>query len=67
MSWLLLLLITRNRQFVMKSCNLVNNIFFLDLPNDNPMVVQLKNLASKVLFALSLNNFNAVFNRISVR
>ncbi|KAK4305959.1 hypothetical protein Pmani_022180 [Petrolisthes manimaculis] len=40
---------------------------FIDLPNDNPMVVQLKNLASKVLFALSLNNFSAVFNRISVR
>ncbi|XP_037791195.1 neurofibromin-like isoform X4 [Penaeus monodon] len=40
---------------------------FIDLPNNDPMVVQLKNLASKVLFALSLNNFNAVFNRISVR
>ncbi|XP_076037771.1 neurofibromin-like [Oratosquilla oratoria] len=40
---------------------------FIDLPNENPMVIQLKNLASKVLFALSLNNFNAVFNRISAR
>ena len=28
---------------------------------------QLKTLASKVLFALSLNNFNAVFSRISER
>lgn len=28
---------------------------------------QLKNLASKVLFALSLNNFSAVFSRISGR
>lgn len=27
--------------------------------------MQLKNLASKVLFALSINFFNAVFNRIS--
>lgn len=31
------------------------------------MVSQLKALASKVLFALSLNNFNAVFSRISSR
>ncbi|CAL4066374.1 unnamed protein product, partial [Meganyctiphanes norvegica] len=38
-----------------------------DYPNDNPMVPQLKSLASKVLFALSLNNFNAVFSRISLR
>ena len=38
-----------------------------DLPNENPMVNQLKDLASKVLFALSLNNFNAVFSRISSR
>ncbi|XP_042235752.1 neurofibromin-like isoform X1 [Homarus americanus] len=37
------------------------------LQSENPMVNQLKNLASKVLFALSVNNFNAVFNRISVR
>jgi hypothetical protein len=28
---------------------------------------QLKNLASKVIFALSINNFNAVFSRISGR
>uniref|UniRef100_T1JUK4 Ras-GAP domain-containing protein n=1 Tax=Tetranychus urticae TaxID=32264 RepID=T1JUK4_TETUR len=40
---------------------------FLDMPNDNPMSSQLKLLASRVLFALSLNNFNAVFNRISTR
>ncbi|CAN7985402.1 unnamed protein product [Ixodes hexagonus] len=39
---------------------------FIDMP-DSPMVVPLKNLASKVLFALSLNNFSAVFNRISGR
>lgn len=38
-----------------------------DLPNENAMVNQLKALASKVLFALSLNNFNAVFSRISSR
>lgn len=31
------------------------------------MATQLKMLASKVLFALSLNNFNAVFSRISSR
>ncbi len=42
------------------SCN-------LDLPNENAMVNQLKALASKVLFALSVNNFNAVFSRISSR
>ncbi|XP_053200312.1 neurofibromin-like isoform X2 [Panonychus citri] len=40
---------------------------FLDMPNDNPMASQLKLLASRVLFALSLNNFNAMFNRISTR
>ncbi|XP_068081132.1 neurofibromin [Anabrus simplex] len=40
---------------------------FIDVPNDNPNILQLKNLASKVLFALSLNFFNAVFNRISAR
>jgi hypothetical protein len=40
---------------------------FTDVPHDNPNVLQLKNLASKVLFALSLNFFNAVFNRISAR
>ena len=40
---------------------------FADLPNENAMVNQLKALASKVLFALSLNNFNAVFSRISSR
>ncbi|XP_067128062.1 neurofibromin isoform X2 [Centruroides vittatus] len=40
---------------------------FIEVPSDNPLVVELKNLASKVLFALSLNNFNAVFSRISAR
>ncbi|KAG7207079.1 hypothetical protein KM043_000959 [Ampulex compressa] len=40
---------------------------FIDIPNDNPQNAHLKNLASKVLFALSLNFFNAVFNRISAR
>ncbi|KFM78368.1 Neurofibromin, partial [Stegodyphus mimosarum] len=40
---------------------------FIDVPSENHMVVQLKNLASKVLFSLSLNNFNAVFSRISAR
>lgn len=39
----------------------------LDLPAENPMVIQLRNLASRVLFALSVNNFNAVFNRVSAR
>ncbi|XP_031834542.1 neurofibromin 1 isoform X3 [Nomia melanderi] len=40
---------------------------FIDIPNDSPQHTHLKNLASKVLFALSLNFFNAVFNRISAR
>ncbi|XP_063853822.1 neurofibromin-like isoform X3 [Scylla paramamosain] len=40
---------------------------FIDLPAENNMVVQVKALASKVLFALSLNNFSVVFSRISVR
>ncbi|XP_074600003.1 neurofibromin 1 isoform X2 [Brevipalpus obovatus] len=40
---------------------------FIDMPNDNPMTSQLRILASKVLFALSLNNFNALFSRISTR
>ena len=40
---------------------------FIDLPNDNAMVAQLKTLASRVLFSLSLNNFNAVFSRVSAR
>ncbi|XP_014247194.1 neurofibromin isoform X2 [Cimex lectularius] len=39
---------------------------FLD-PSDNPHAMQLKTLATKVLFALSLNFFNAVFKRISAR
>ncbi|KAK2587535.1 hypothetical protein KPH14_003672 [Odynerus spinipes] len=40
---------------------------FIDIPNDSPQNAHLKNLASKVLFALSLNFFSAVFNRISAR
>ncbi|XP_012282166.1 neurofibromin isoform X3 [Orussus abietinus] len=40
---------------------------FIDISNDGPQHAHLKNLASKVLFALSLNFFNAVFNRISAR
>ncbi|KAH3876996.1 hypothetical protein DPMN_000850 [Dreissena polymorpha] len=40
---------------------------FLNLQNDTPYVLQLKSLASKVLFALSLNAFNAVFSRISAK
>ncbi|XP_043264316.1 neurofibromin isoform X1 [Colletes gigas] len=40
---------------------------FIDVPNDSLQNIHLKNLASKVLFALSLNFFNAVFNRISAR
>ncbi|XP_013381612.1 neurofibromin-like [Lingula anatina] len=40
---------------------------FLNLPSDTPVLNQLKHLSSKVLFALSLNNFTAVFNRISAR
>ncbi|KAK3767382.1 hypothetical protein RRG08_049749 [Elysia crispata] len=37
---------------------------FLNPTTDNP---QLKSLASEVLFALSLNNFTAVFNKISAK
>ncbi|XP_066593274.1 neurofibromin isoform X2 [Prorops nasuta] len=40
---------------------------FIDIPTDTQQNIYLKNLASKVLFALSLNFFNAVFNRISAR
>ncbi|XP_044742019.1 neurofibromin [Chrysoperla carnea] len=40
---------------------------FIDVSNENPNVHALKLLACKVLFALSLNFFNAVFNRISAR
>ena len=32
-----------------------------------PQVLQIRQLAAKVLFALSVNNFNAVFSRISGR
>jgi len=40
---------------------------FLDLPAnaDNSQAAQIRNLASKVLLALSVNNFNAVFGRIN--
>ena len=48
-------------------CFPITNNCFIDLPNENAMVNQLKALASKVLFALSINNFNAVFSRISSR
>ncbi|KPM02360.1 neurofibromin-like protein [Sarcoptes scabiei] len=40
---------------------------FIETSNDSIMSTQLKILASKVLFSLSLNNFNAVFSRISAR
>lgn len=40
-------------------------LFLLDMSNDNPNVHAIKSLASKVLFALSVNFFNAVFSRIS--
>ncbi|KAJ8312996.1 hypothetical protein KUTeg_010369 [Tegillarca granosa] len=45
----------------------LNSFLNQNTGNDNPLVLQLKNLASKVLFALSLNNFTAVFNRISAK
>lgn len=37
------------------------------MPYDSPQTKMIRDLASKVLFALSLNFFNAVFNRISAR
>jgi hypothetical protein len=42
---------------------------FLDIANceNSNMAGQIRHLASKVLFALSVNNFNAVFSRISGR
>lgn len=40
---------------------------FIDVSNENPNGHALKLLACKVLFALSLNFFNAVFNRISAK
>ncbi|CAB3257524.1 unnamed protein product [Arctia plantaginis] len=41
---------------------------FIDMRNENTVNnMLLRQLASKVLFALSLNFFNAVFNRISAR
>lgn len=57
--------------FFYTNCHIDLTLFitkqFIDSPNDNVMQTQLKVLASKVLFALSLNNFNAVFSRISSR
>lgn len=41
--------------------------FILDMSNDNPSVHAIKAMASKVLFALSVNFFNAVFSRISTK
>ncbi|XP_063990874.1 neurofibromin isoform X3 [Diachasmimorpha longicaudata] len=38
---------------------------FINITNDSHLHSHIKNLASKVLFALSLNFFSAVFNRIS--
>ncbi|XP_034936145.1 neurofibromin isoform X2 [Chelonus insularis] len=38
---------------------------FINISNDSSYHVHIKNLASKVLFALSLNFYTAVFNRIS--
>lgn len=43
----------------------MTNSTLLDMTNDNPSVNTIKLLASKVLFALSVNFFNAVFSRIS--
>ncbi len=41
---------------------------FLDMPNDSSnMVNQIRTLASKVLYALSVNNFAAVFSRFTFR
>ncbi|XP_021368387.1 neurofibromin-like isoform X2 [Mizuhopecten yessoensis] len=40
---------------------------FLNQQNENTLISNLKILSSKVLFALSLNNFTAVFNRISAK
>ncbi|XP_038058629.1 neurofibromin-like isoform X2 [Patiria miniata] len=39
----------------------------LNVPGEHPLTAQLKMAASQVLFALSLNNFNAVFSRIYAR
>ncbi|XP_071652258.1 neurofibromin isoform X3 [Temnothorax longispinosus] len=40
---------------------------FIGMPYDSPQTKMIRTLASKVLFALSLTFFNAVFNRISAR
>ncbi|XP_078599565.1 neurofibromin-like isoform X3 [Branchiostoma floridae x Branchiostoma japonicum] len=40
---------------------------FINLQKEGPLVSELKASASRVLFSLSCNNFNAVFNRISAR
>lgn len=39
----------------------------IDLPPESAQVIQVRALASRVLYALSVNNFNAVFNRVSGR
>ena len=44
-----------------------NALLLSDIPNESPQHAYLKGLASKVIFALSLNYFGAVFNRISTR
>lgn len=44
---------------------IINTNFVSDVSNDNPNVLAIRALASKVLFALSVNFFNAVFGRIS--
>lgn len=52
----------------MFSNNFICLTVFSDVLNhDNTCCIQLKNLTSKVLFALSINFFNAVFNRITGR
>ncbi|XP_071054810.1 neurofibromin isoform X2 [Onthophagus taurus] len=40
-------------------------VFLLDMPTESPHTHAIKTAASKVLFALSVNFFNAVFSRIS--
>lgn len=60
---------TSNRDEAMNVKLLLKEICqFLDMPNDNSnMVNQIRSLTSKVLYALSVNNFSAVFSRISSR
>lgn len=42
-------------------------MIFLDLPSENATVQTIRVLASKVLFALSMNFYNSIFNRICVK